>query len=111
MASGEARNRNIRRAVVMIVKLRLYTRDAKVVVELLDRLVRVHNERTDEGRYKKLGELGDWGSEAAHGVIGTTVMNDLQSSTGRHAVVADYLSSIHDEIESQIKEAASRTAE
>jgi hypothetical protein len=111
MASGEAPNRNTRRAVAMIVKLRLYTRDAKVVVELLDRLVRVHNEQTDVGRHEKLAELGNWGSEAAHGVIGSTVWNDLQTSTGKHAAVADYLSSIHHEIDSQLKEAALRTAE
>jgi hypothetical protein len=71
------------------------------------RAARVAEEQTDEGRYKKLAELGDWGSEAAHGVIGTTVMNDLQTSAGKHAMVADYLSSIHDEIEAQLKDAAS----
>jgi hypothetical protein len=87
----------------MVVKFRLYERDAKVVLEVLRRLASSHKEQTDEGRYSKLDELGNWGSKPDDGVIGHDVITDLQTSKGKHAAVADYLTSIHDEIDAQLK--------
>jgi len=99
----------------------LYDRDARAVSSLLALVVKYHeavNERDIEtgemASHPWLTEIGGWGlrmvdtkegprRELATLGIGTRQMIDVGTTAGNHRGVADYLSSVCSEIDTQLK--------
>jgi hypothetical protein len=88
----------------------LYDRDARAVSELLELLVRYHEDFNN--RQANLTTLSNWGMRGdgdrleAIGV-GTRLARHVGTTPGNALAVADYLSSIRAEIEGQLGDADS----
>jgi hypothetical protein len=96
----------------------LYGRDARAVSTLLALVVKYHETVSDQdlttgGNSSQLSltEIGGWGLRPVDGGkpelaalgIGTRLMIEVGTPAGKHRAVADYLSSVCNEIDTQLK--------